>query len=256
MGSRTSIIAATFAAAAVVAACGQSGSAGASPTGSRLAVIATPTASSSAGPSLGSMPATPSASPSPTAVPSPPPRATPRTTPRPEPTTTAWTDEESFLSASLRSDVALECRPRRSDLPARAIAGIECRPDVAFVDRVGAYLFASPDDMLDTYLERMAEHGITPEVGNCYGGVSGDQSWAASFGPNEGKPWGRAGCFLDENDDANVRVTCDNAVYIGVLGVNSDLRAIFSWAMQYPEELEIGSRYGLQPGICYGPDTY
>jgi len=121
------------------------------------------------------------------------------------------------------------------------------------VDRVGVYLFRNSDDMGATYLDRLAEYGIGPNSGGCYQGTGGDLNWGSSFAPDdESRPWAHVGCYLDENNIANVRVTCDGAVYIGVLGRNRDLRALYSWAMGLPPDTGGMDGSGTPPGICVG----
>ena len=230
-----------------------------------LAACATPNVPGPTATSAGSIRAAPTASPVPTQAPSlvasrpsaAPSRAAataaPTARPTARPTPIVWTDDESFLMGGIRADAMGDCQPRRSDLPARSVAGVECRPAAAFVARVGAYAFRSEDDMFKTYRERLAEHGVNLDTGGCYAGTSGDSSWAASFAPDgESKPWARAGCYLDENNIANVRVTCDNAIYIGVLGTNSDMRALYAWALKNPPEIGGLPGYGMPPGICVG----
>ena len=67
--------------------------------------------------------------------------------------------EERFLVHVLRDDVAQRCEPRRSGLPAGAIAGIECAVNAPFVDSVGVYGFDLPAAAALAYLERMNVEG-------------------------------------------------------------------------------------------------
>ena len=166
--------------------------------------------------------------------------------------------DEAALRASLRPDAAVDCAPRRTRLPALAIAGIECRVDTALVSRIGAYLFRSPQDAAATYLERLAAYDIAPGTGDCGAGTSGDAAWkpgdgvigtdASSIMYGGTGPWsvGRSGCFLDENGVANARATC-GSTYVGVLGRTEDLAAVHGWLWTSPGG-SVAS--GEPPGIC------
>src|SRR5262245_36726884 len=247
----------------LVTACGSSGTAGTSASPSHVGEFAaSPSSSLEASlepipsPYPSPAPSVAAASPQPTPTPAPTRKPTPTRTPKPTPI--AWSDAEEALLGAIRPEAATDCKPRRSGLPDRAVAGIECGAGVPFVARVGAYKFTNNDDMYATYLERMAEYGVTPFSGGCYAGTSGDQSWGASFSPDdESKPWAHMGCYLDENNIANVRVTCEHAVYIGLLGRNSDMRVVYSWAMRTDPSVGGNAGYGAPPTICAGgADTY
>lgn len=156
---------------------------------------------------------------------------------------------------ALRPDAGIDCKPRRTGLPNHASAGVECRPGLRYVDRVGAYYFANTDDMLAAYSGRMSEYGVRTNGGNCLGGTSSETGWGPSFAPDDpDMPWARAGCYLDENNIANVRLTCDEHTYVGILGTNSDLRALFSWAF-FADGGYVPP--GMPPGICVvGGEVY
>ena len=169
-----------------------------------------------------------------------------------------FTAVEEALVAGLRTDAAVDCAPRRAGLPARAIAGVECRVNGAVVTRVGAYHFGDARDAATTYLERMASYHVAPATGDCAAGTSGDEAWMAGDG-KPGKdsdrvylggtgPWvvGRSGCFLDENGTANVRVTC-GSTYVGILGRDADLADLGRWVSTSPGG-PVGA--GEPPGIC------
>lgn len=170
----------------------------------------------------------------------------------------AFSADEAALQAGLRSDAAVNCAPRRTRLPVRAIAGIECRVNETVVTRVGAYLFRDARDAATTYLERLASYDVAPATGDCLAGTSGDAPWkpgdgatgidAASVDFGDTGPWavGRSGCFLDENGVANVRATC-GSTYVGVLGRNEDLAAVQRWVWTSPDGPVAA---GEPPGIC------
>lgn len=158
--------------------------------------------------------------------------------PTPTPATT-WTVAESDLLAALRADAAETCVPRRVDLPTQALAGIECEIRSGVATRVGAYAFRDAADATLTYLTRLAEYGVAPSSGDCAAGIEGDVAWAATDGST-----GRMGCFLNENDIANVRLTCDR-LYVGVLGRAADLEALHAWAGG-----STGAQLAAAPDLC------
>ena len=179
-----------------------------------------------------------------------------RSTPSADPAT--FTAVEAALVSALRKDAAIGCAPRRTKLPPRATAGVECRVNGAVVTRVGAYRFGDPRDAATTYLERMASYAVKAGTGDCPGGKSGDAAWM----PGDGKagtdtdrvyvggtgPWvvGRTGCFLDENGTANVRLTC-GSTYVGILGRDADLADLDRFALASATG---PTKPGKAPGIC------
>ena len=60
----------------------------------------------------------------------------------------------------------------------------------------------------------------------------------------------RSGCFHDANGKANVRVTCGDGTYIGILGTTPDIAALDAWASKLPSNAEIATP--SPPGICFG----
>jgi hypothetical protein len=152
-----------------------------------------------------------------------------------EPAPTDWPSglvnipaEEEYLIAGVRPAAAVDCEPRRSDLPARAIAGIECVPDDGTAERVGAYRFATADDLLATYSERMAEAGVPLGSGGCFSGP-GETNYVP--GPTDLTVPYREGCFINEFGFANYRATYpDERVYVGILGSASGTAALQRWA--------------------------
>ena len=127
-------------------------------------------ASPSAAPSVAVSPsaALPEADP----VVTPEPAATPETTPAP-----SLSAEESDLIGRLRADSSTDCAPRRTDLPAGALYGIEVRPLGHPVQRVGVYHYASPNDAAVAYLTRMADAGIDVNTGDCLANTPGDGAY-------------------------------------------------------------------------------
>lgn len=205
----------------------------------------------------------PTVSPSGEALPSAPPTAPPASpSPEASPTTTpSMTPEEEALMGALRIEAAVNCVPRRTDLPAGALRGIECRPDYSLVARVGVYAFRSEVDAAYAFMTRMAAANVDVNSGDCANDVPGERAWMPGDGEGDITDpgvfnWenavlapGRIGCFLDENGIANVRVTCAD-VYIGVLGDRTDLSDLHDWAWGYPAGYERG--ISDPPGICVG----
>ena len=140
-----------------------------------------------------------------------------------------YSADEAVLFSGLRDDARFACAARRLDLPAHAIAGVECSPQVNGVDRIGAYRFADREDMLDTYFKRLAENGVKPRSGSCP-----DRAGEVSYVPgDDGATVGpyRYGCYLNEFGVANYRFTDpDSLVYVGILGTGKGLERLHDWA--------------------------
>jgi hypothetical protein len=178
--------------------------------------------------------------------------------------TPTYSPDEAALVAGLRPDAAVACAPRRAALPARATTGVECRVDAGIVERVGAYLFGDARDAALTYLERMAAYGIRPASGDCPAGSGGDARWMpgdgmagrtadqVSFGGSSRLIVGRSGCFLDENGNPNVRVTC-GAMYVGILGRDGGLADLHRWAWQSPDGRSSPARH--RGSVYRGPEA-
>ncbi len=213
-------------------------------------VVETPSASASpdqasAGPiaSPSSTASVPAASPSPVASPT-------------------YTAAERRLLDALRADAHIGCAPRRTNLPTLSTAAVECHVDTALVDRVGVYGFGPTagaeglDPAIQTYLDKLAEYRVKPRTGDCQAGKPGDSSWP-DYQPDEqddGSPGYRpmrSGCFLDENGTANIRLTCYGDIYIGILGKNADIAALYAWAWRVAQG---ESTDRDPPGICAAPD--
>jgi hypothetical protein len=188
-----------------------------------------PTASPSDSPASPSAP--PSLAPSPSVTPPPiaqPPAPTPRATPKPTPAPPDFTAAEQYLLDGVRRG-AKDCHPAggSDDLPRDAIAGIECNSTDPAVARIGFYLFANDDDMLNAYLFRMRAEGVEMDSGSCFDGEG-----ESAYIPGEGVIPQRNGCFINEEGYANYRATLPGEhVYIGILGTSKDTLALenFAW---------------------------
>ena len=207
------LAAAALAALFVVAACGST---------------TDPSPSPSDGPSQSPVPsvsAPPSPSVEPSAEPSVEPTAEPTEAPTEQPIVVT-SDEQYLIDGVLRD--AEDCRPVRADLPAGAIAGIECTSDDPAVAEIGFYLFEDEAATVAAYLARMAAEGIALETG----GACVDGEGEGSYVPYEGQsPW-RSGCFLNDEGYANYRATLPGShVYFGILGRSDDMAALadFAW---------------------------
>ena len=199
---------------------------------------------------------TPAPSPVLTPSPSVAPTVTRAPTKRP---TSDMTAAERKLVAMLRPDAAVNCEPRRSNLPEVAIRAVECHPDDPLVASVGVYEFKNDNDAAWTYMNKLAEYGVDVSAGDCEKDVPGDAAWTPGDGvgnwddpgvfnwENSALSPNRNGCFRNENGIANVRVTCGPA-YIGVLGNGKDLSDLYEWTQKYPA----GAPHDTPepPGIC------
>jgi len=153
--------------------------------------------------------------------------ATPRP-PTPRPTAPGFTDAEQHLLDGVQRGTK-DCEPARGsgELPKDALAGIECNSTDPAVARVGFYLFANDDDMIDVYMARMGAEGVEIDSGSC---SEGDAEHA--YFPGDGFIPARAGCFTNDEGFANYRFTIPGEhVYVGVLGQSADLVALetFAW---------------------------
>ncbi len=179
-------------------------------------------------------PASPSARPSASPPPSvTPPPATPAPTDppviaTPRPTSPGFSAAEQHLLDGVQRGEK-DCRPAsgRDELPPHALAGIECRSTDPAVARVGFYLFANDEDMLDAYLFRMNAENVEMDSGSCNDGEA-----EHAYIPDEGFAFDRAGCFLNDEGFANYRFTmAGDHVYVGILGRSADMLALetFAW---------------------------
>jgi hypothetical protein len=190
----------------------------------------------------------------PTSAPTAPPSAAPSRAPS---AAASLRPDEVDLLNSLRADSQVDCQPRRSDLPPGAVAGIECHPNDSLVSAVGVYAFSDDavEPALNAYLARLASAKVAVGSGDCATGHPGDHAWPSNL-PDVGESGSgpsalRAGCFLDENGIANIRVTCYADIYIGVLGASKDLKALNAWTWKIADG---ESTHRDPPGICARPD--
>ena len=200
-------------------------------------------ASPSAPPALPSAPPTvtpaPSVTPLPSVTPPPAPTKAPViATPRPatpRPTAPDFTAAEQNLLDGVQRGTK-NCQPAggSDELPRDALAGIECDSTDPAVARIGFYLFANNEDMVNAYLFRMNAEGVELDSGSCNDGEA-----EGAYIPDEGFALDRAGCFLNDEGVANYRFTLTgkHPVYVGILGRSADMVALetFAWQEANPD---------------------
>jgi hypothetical protein len=239
------ILAVSFVALFAIVGC-SAGPSAATPAPSVIPSIpaATPEASPSAAPSQAGVPTPAPATPAPTAKPTPKPTATPKPRPSAAPTPVAFSRDEAYLFAGVRSGV-IDCEPVRSALPPRATAGIECGADTRVVARVGFYLFDDESDLLAAYFARMKAEGVKIESGETCRQGEAERGYFPGDGelvPNRG------GCFINGAGIANYRATIPARIYIGILGRNADMAALEDWAWIGQQDTPGGPTLWAEPG--------
>jgi len=206
------ILAATLVAALAVAACG--------------ATTVNPSPSPSGGP------VTPSVPPDSPPVATPFPSATPDPSVFPVPASPGsledFTAGERYLFDGILRGAA-ECQPAggSDELPREAIAGIECSSTDLGVARIGYYLFANDEDMLEAYLFRMNAEAVALDSGTCR-----DGEHEGAYTPGDGLLPHREGCFMNDEGIANYRATLPTYhVSISILGARDDMGYLgeFAW---------------------------
>jgi hypothetical protein len=198
-----------------------------------------PSAPPSAAPSRVETPASPAEAPAP--------RTSPVATSRPAASSTpvAWTELERVIRDNMRDDAAVGCAPRRHDLPPGTVAAVECRPGVAPVSRVGFYLFASPEDARDVYIDRVKEQGLALNT------EQGRRGWERAgyiCSEAEVECAERDAGFVNSDGYANYRAVM-GAMYIGVLGTRDDIEDLRGWAWESTQECPPG------PDTCPVPES-
>ena len=148
--------------------------------------------------------------------------------------------EQRRLAAEVEAyiDVSQHCRRKtRDELPAGAVAGLECEPPDGSsggqqTDVVGFHLYRSRDVMYETYHARLVREGVTQrDFGDCEAGSAGERAHAGLASEHDDRS-GRVGCFVNRQGFANVRWTWDDVlIYGGLLGDSGNLAAVYdSWA--------------------------
>jgi hypothetical protein len=135
--------------------------------------------------------------------------------------------------AGIRDDARIDCAPIQGDLPARAVTGVECAPNTGLVDRFRLYRFATTDDLLATYLEDVADEGLTPGRGACFDGRG-----ETAYMPGEGLVPFREACFVGRSGVSEYRVTYPEAqVLLAIVGRASPPQELANWAWEGNEDV-------------------
>jgi hypothetical protein len=154
-----------------------------------------------------------------------------------------------LLEGGLRDDARVDCEPRHDGLPGGASAGIECRAEAPFVDRIGVYLIPDRDEASDTYASRLASYDIALDTGDCELGYPGDRGWR-----DDGEDFDRReGCFIDEYGQANLRFLIAGE-YIGVVGHTGAIPQLWAWAWGDDPDATEGPFYESMLAGCTGCD--
>jgi len=122
----------------------------------------------------------------------------PSTDPTPSADAASPSIEELHLLGNARLDLRGTCRPLRTDLPAKAVAGVECHPDSAIADRAAVFLFDTQVDVMATYLALVDANGIVPRTngGRCLVGAASEGAYTPGDSGPDLLPV-RQACFVD-----------------------------------------------------------
>lgn len=140
---------------------------------------------------------------------------------------------EAALLEGVRRVIADTCKPTRSGVPKSALGAIECRPDDVVVDRVRVYLFASEDDLLDAYFDRLAEQGLgrgKAHRGRCEPGKPSEGPYHPTTKRERADYPYRSGCFVDGKGRAHYLATTPPLVLAEVTGSSGDISAAEGWS--------------------------
>lgn len=165
---------------------------------------------------------------------------------------TDFTGPELFLLSGVRDDIVGGCRPV-TELPEGADAGVECE-GAGPVDEIGFYRVADREVANQTYFARLAEHGVSPDSGDCQAGEPGE---LVDIPGNEGFVQ-RVGCYVDDAGFAAFRIVVpgepDQSVYIGVAGTSDDIGAVSDW-LGPAEAGEVGCAYCVDLWVFPTPES-
>ncbi len=120
----------------------------------------------------------------------------------------------------------------RTDLPKRAIAGIECLASGEVVDRVRVFMFATQSDLMASYEARMAAHDVPMYTngGRCEPGRASEGGYVPGDGHEGVVVVERGGCYRDADGIAHYVATAPPFALIEVKGETGDLEAVEQWA--------------------------
>ena len=156
------------------------------------------------------------------------------------------TGPELFLASGIATEIRRSCG-RAPDLPAEAIAGIQCHPDSTSIEAIGFYLFERRAPMREWYFARLAEFGVERDSGEtCVDGLPGEGVDTPGIENLEY----RIGCYVDASGAANVRMALpavaeDRSVYVGAAGTTQSIEGLV--AALFPNYVPgtIGSTFGV-----------
>ena len=171
-------------------------------------------------------PAAPAESPSPAALPSAAAAASPSAA------SVVATAEEQQLLSRVRLDLQTLCTPLRTDLPDKAVGGVECAPSSDVAGRATLYLFDTQNDLLSTYEARLAAHDVPMRTngGRCEPGRASEGGYVPGDGHKGVEVVERGGCYLEAGGNAHYAATVPPFVLIEVEGKVGDVEAVERWA--------------------------
>ena len=92
-----------------------------------------------------------------------------------------------------------------------------------------AFRLLDGDAAFGQYRQVLESYGVVLDMGDCWNGKPGDTAWIPGDELEPEPLHERHGCFFDQYGMANTRALCGDDVYIGVLGSNRDLAALYRW---------------------------
>jgi hypothetical protein len=148
----------------------------------------------------------------------------------------APTEAEATLLAGMRLDLEGACQPLRRELPANAIAGLECRSQDVGVSGARIYLFNRQEELLEAYLVILEAHGVTPRV-QADGLPFGESSYVPGDDPAGPLAATRHGHWVDEGGKGHYLATEPPFVLIAVDGTNANVELLYGWAWRGNEDV-------------------
>jgi hypothetical protein len=136
---------------------------------------------------------------------------------------------EATLLSGMRLDLAGACQPLRHDLPAGAIAGVECRSTDPIEAGLQVYLFNQHQDTLAAYLTIVAKQGITLRS-NLPGLAIAEGSYQPGDDPSGPPAETRHANWLDDAGHARYLAVEPPFVLLAAEGTNADVNRLYRWA--------------------------
>ncbi len=169
-------------------------------------------------------------------------------------------DAAGSMVALLRADARIACSPSTAELPASAVAGIECLVATDPVASVEVIAFRNIRDAARAYLRTLDGAGVRPRSGTCEAGKGGDGAWAPGDDPrdvtaDDGVAYKgsyfipqRYGCFV-EDGVAHAIATCGKHL-VEIISTGRPLEPLHTWVWTYADDTE--REEPVPPGICTG----